>query len=153
MLFFVTFACIFLRWCCCVAIWPPFTFPCTRSGSTQFLSAKFLCFGFASTNHVARNHIDRNVYGPHCVQLVCPHALRLAPRCQHMLSILRTNTWDTLDGKLVHCKYLPLSHTKMGQRKVLTVDMISVLSWRQTRDDGRKLSIFNQSVLRVSVRV
>ena len=46
----------------------PFTFPCTRSRSTQFLSAKFLCFGFASTNHVARNHIDRNVYGPHCVK-------------------------------------------------------------------------------------
>ena len=58
----------FLLWCCRVAIWPPFTFPCTRSRSTQFLSAKFLCFGFASTNHVARNHIDRNVYGPHCVK-------------------------------------------------------------------------------------
>ena len=54
-----------LLWCCRVAIWPPFTFPCTRFRSTQFLSAKFLCFGFASTNHVARNHIDRNVYGPH----------------------------------------------------------------------------------------
>ena len=30
-------------------------------------SSKFLCFGFASTNHVARNHIDRNVYGSHCL--------------------------------------------------------------------------------------
>ena len=57
-----------LLWCCRVAIWPPFTFPCTRFRSTQFLSAKFLCFGFASTNHVSRNHIDRNVYGPHCTQ-------------------------------------------------------------------------------------
>ena len=53
----------FLLWCCRVAIWPPFTFPCTRSKSTQFLSAKFFCFGFVSTNHVARNHIDKNVYG------------------------------------------------------------------------------------------
>ena len=30
----------------------------------EFLSAKFLCFGFASTNHIARNHIDKTVYGP-----------------------------------------------------------------------------------------
>ena len=60
----------FLRWCCRVAIWPPSTFLCSMSRSTQFLSAKFLCFGFASTNHVARNHIDRNVYGPHWLYVV-----------------------------------------------------------------------------------
>ena len=62
------FCVYFLLWCCRVAIWPPCTFPCTRVRSPQFLSAKFLCFGFASTNHIARNHIDKTVYGPHWCQ-------------------------------------------------------------------------------------
>ena len=41
-------------------------FPCARYRSPQFLSAKNLCFGFGSTNHIARNHIDKTVYGPDC---------------------------------------------------------------------------------------
>ena len=79
----------FLLWCCHVAIWPPFTFPCTRARSTQLLSAKFLCFGFASTNHVARNHIDRNVYGPHwqslCRPLVFNHFATNTQSFSHLL--------------------------------------------------------------------
>ena len=50
-----------------------------------------------------------------------------------------TSWYSWQNGKIVHCKYLPLSHTKiretflrlfMGQREVLAVDDFSVLSWR-----------------------
>ena len=59
--------------------WPPCVFPCIWSKSTQFLTVKLLCFGFALTNHIARNYIDRNVYGADCswTHLKCTPSLIL----------------------------------------------------------------------------
>ena len=54
-------------------------------------------------------------------------------------------TWQ--DGKVVHCKYLPLSHTKpqesflrlcMGQQEVLAVHDFSVLSWCIIKEKEKK---------------
>ena len=96
----------FLQKCCRVAVWPPFTFPCTKSRSTRFLSAKFLCLGFASTNHITRNHIDRNVYGPHCIHTTDDKgAGNLVPRVSHTM-VYPPSLDLTTFAQIIHCHKL-----------------------------------------------